>query len=353
MGLGKGRASQTSPAAKERLGQEAFIVGADGTVLLGPQGTIGRPLPVENFKLAQSNRSGWAIETWPDGQRYLTGYARGVGQDDYTDLGWTALVRQPLAAAYDNADVASREIFLWGVGFAALFSAFAWFAASLITRPLHAIADAAVRLRQGEPGVKIPQLGGAAEVADLSTSLRALVTSLTRTQDALSKMEDAACHDTLTGLPNRRLFDQYMEEVLSRSPVPYFAVLSLDLDNFKPVNDTLGHHAGDVVLRQVSARMLSCLRSNDLIARIGGDEVVIIVDAADGKEAPNLQEISERLIRAVNEPVLVSGKAVRIGCSIGITNAMRPGESVQDMPDRADAALYKAKAQGRNCAVAA
>ncbi|WP_312895247.1 GGDEF domain-containing protein [Microvirga sp.] len=339
--------------AQERLGLESYIVSSDGTVLLGPTNSIGQFLPINSLKLAQADGSGWAVETWPDGQKYLTGFARGAGQPDYAGLGWTILARQPIAAAFENADDASREILLWGVGFAALFSALAWFAASLITRPLHAIADAAVRLRRGEPGVEIPQLGGAAEVADLSTSLRALVGSLTKTQDALTRMEDAACHDTLTGLPNRRLFDQHMEEVLSRSPVPDFALLSLDLDNFKPVNDTLGHHAGDIVLRQVSARMLSCLRSNDLVARIGGDEFVIIVDEGRGKETPSLQDISERLIKAVNEPVLISGKAVRIGCSIGIANAMRPGESVQDMLDRADAALYKAKAQGRNCAVAA
>ncbi len=84
------------------------------------------------------------------------------------------------------------------------------------------------------------------------------------------------------------------------------------------------------------------LRSNDLVARIGGVEFVIIVGGTRGKEAPNLQEISERLIGAVH-----------IGCSIGIASAMKSGESVQDMLDRAGATLYKAKAEGRNCAVAA
>jgi diguanylate cyclase (GGDEF)-like protein len=330
-----------------------ILLGADGTVLLGPANIIGRPLPVESLKLAQSKGSGWAIETWPDGQRYLTGYARGVGQADYSGLGWTILARQPLQAAYENAQDASREIFLWGVGFAALFSAIAWFAASLITRPLHAIADAAVRLRRGEPGVEIPQLGGATEVADLSTSLRDLVASLDKTQNALSKMEDAAYHDTLTGLPNRRMFDEYLGKLVAATPAPDFALLSLDLDRFKPINDTLGHHAGDIVLRQVSARMLSCLRSNDVVARIGGDEFVIIVHAESGKATPSLQEVAERLIKAVNEPILTSGKAVRVGCSIGIANGLIPGETVQEMLDRADRALYQAKEQGRNCAVAA
>jgi diguanylate cyclase (GGDEF)-like protein len=208
-------------------------------------------------------------------------------------------------------------------------------------------------LMQREPGVEIPQFGGAAEVADLSTSLRALVASLDRTQNALSEMEDAAYHDTLTGLPNRRLLDQYTQDLVARSSPLDFALLSLDLDRFKPVNDAMGHHAGDIVLRQVSARMLSCLRSNDLVARLGGDEFVIIVHTADGKEAPNLHESAERLISAVNEPILISGRAVRVGCSIGIANALIPGETVQDMLDRADRALYQAKEQGRNCAVAA
>jgi diguanylate cyclase (GGDEF)-like protein len=209
-----------------------------------------------------------------------------------------------------------------------------------------------VRLRQGEPGVEIPQLGGAAEVADLSTSLRELVASLDKTQNALSKMEDAAYHDTLTGLPNRRMFDEYSGKLVTDTPAPDFARLSLDLDKFKPINDTLGHHAGDIVLRQVSARMLSRLRSNDVVARIGGDEFVIIVHKETGKHAPSLPEIAERLIKAVNELILISGRAVRVGCSIGMADGLIPGETVQDVLDRADGALYEAKANGRNCAVA-
>jgi diguanylate cyclase (GGDEF)-like protein len=201
--------------------------------------------------------------------------------------------------------------------------------------------------------VEIPQLGGAAEVADLSTSLRDLVASLDKTQSALSKMEDAAYHDTLTGLPNRRMFDEYLGKLTTDTPAPDFALLSLDLDQFKPINDTLGHHAGDIVLRQVSARMLSCLRSNDVVARIGGDEFVIVVHTETGKTASSLPEIAERLIKAVNEPILISGKAVRVGCSIGMAHRLIPGETVQDMLDRADGALYEAKAKGRNCAVAA
>jgi diguanylate cyclase (GGDEF)-like protein len=99
--------------------------------------------------------------------------------------------------------------------------------------------------------------------------------------------------------------------------------------------------------------MLSCLRSNDVVARVGGDEFVIIVHTEVGKMAPSLQEVAERLIKTVNEPILITGKAVRVGCSIGIANAQIPDETVLDMLDQADRALYEAKAKGRNCAVAA
>lgn len=89
------------------------------------------------------------------------------------------------------------------------------------------------------------------------------------------------------------MFDGYLKKFDSVTPVPDFAVLSLELDKFKPINDTLGHHAGDIVLKQVSARMLSCLRNNDVVARIGGDEFAIIVHTESSKTAPGLQEIAE------------------------------------------------------------
>ncbi|HEY0833400.1 MAG TPA: GGDEF domain-containing protein [Azospirillum sp.] len=336
---------------RDRRGLETFIVSADDTILLGPEGTLGQPLAVRSAATARTSGTGWAVETWPDGKTYVIGYAHSPGHADYQGLGWTVLARQPVEAAYAGATALRREILLWGMGFAVLFSAMAWFAAGWITRPLQAIADAAVRLRRGEPGVEIPQVTGAAEVMDLSRALRALIASLSDTQYALSRMEDEAYQDPLTGLPNRRFFEQYADALANRPGTQPFTVLCLDLDGFKPVNDTLGHSAGDAVLRQIGARLASCLRTNDVVARMGGDEFVIVINPVPGKKSPRVEEITQRLIDAVNEPVLVAGRVARVGCSIGIAAWPEHGATLPQVLEQADRALYAAKRTGRNRAV--
>ncbi|NYZ11795.1 GGDEF domain-containing protein [Azospirillum sp. RWY-5-1] len=336
----------------DRRGLETFIVGADGVVLMGPSGTVGKTLSIPSVAAARTQGIGWAVEPWPDGGTYVTGYARESGRPGYDGLGWTVLARQPAEAAYADAAALRQEIRLWGLGLAAVFSALIWYAAGLVTRPLRAIADAAERLRKGEPGVQIPEITrGVVEVRDLSRSLRTLVASLTDTRLSLAQMEDAAYQDRLTALPNRRFFEQYAESITAWKNGPPVTVLVMDLDGFKPINDTLGHHAGDAVLRQVAARIASCLRSEDVVARLGGDEFVVVISGELDKEPPDAEEIAGRLIASVNEPVLVAGQAVRVGCSIGIAVWPAHGATLFDTVARADEALYAAKRAGRNMAV--
>lgn len=336
---------------RERLGLETFTVAADDTVLLGPPPMLGHPLQVPSVAAARRKGIGWDVETWPDGTTYVVGYAHSPGHGNYEGLGWTVLARQPIEAAYADAVSLRQEILAWGAGFALLFSTFAWFAAGFITRPLRAIAVAAVRLRHGEPGVEIPEVSGADEVRDLSRSLRALIASLTDTQGALARMQDAAYQDRLTGLPNRRFLEQFADTLANRPETAAFTVLCIDLDGFKPVNDTLGHHAGDAVLHQVAARLASCLREEDLVARIGGDEFVVVINTGAGTKSPCIADIAGRLIAAVNEPVLVAGQAARVGCSIGIARWPDHGATLPQVMEQADRALYAAKRAGRNRAV--
>lgn len=336
----------------DRRGLETFIIGADGVVLLGPAGSVGGSLSIPSVAAARAQGIGWAVERWPDGGTYVTGYARESGRPGYDGLGWTVLARQPVADAYADAAALRREILLWGLGLAAVFSALTWYAAGLVTRPLRDIADAAEGLRRGDPGVQIPEITrGVVEVRDLSRSLRTLVSSLTDTRTSLAQMEDAAYQDRLTALPNRRFFEQYAESISAWKNGPPVKVLVMDLDGFKPINDTLGHHAGDAVLHQVAARIASCLRPEDVVARLGGDEFVVVISGELDKEPPDAEEIAARLIASVNEPVLVAGQAVRVGCSIGIAVWPTHGTTMFDVLARADEALYEAKRAGRNKAV--
>ena len=339
-----------------REGLTLHVVAADRTILLGDKGTLGSKLDLDSIGKAQAGQgSGWAVETWPDGRRYLTGYAFGNGHLDYRGLGWTVVARQPLDVAFAAADAQTRETVAAGVVMALAFSALGWFAARRITTPLQRIALAAERIRDGELDHRIPVVGGAAEIRSLSSSLNDLVESLTSQRTALERIEDIAYQDRLTTLPNRRFFEQYLEAATVRdgpggSPLTF---MYLDLDGFKPVNDRFGHDAGDVVLRQVGLRLASCFRSSDVVARLGGDEfAAVLVDTQGAAAGPNVDELAARIIAAVNEPVAVPGGSVQVGCSIGIARWPTDGADLESVMRRAAEALYTAKRNGKNCAVA-
>ncbi|WP_207004819.1 sensor domain-containing diguanylate cyclase [Trinickia mobilis] len=164
-----------------------------------------------------------------------------------------------------------------------------------------------------------------------------------------AKILHLARHDPLTGLPNRRELSERLGQLLARNAAnqaPPLAVMYLDLDGFKQVNDSLGHHAGDEVLAAVAARLRAMLRCGDgeLVARIGGDEFAVIVERA----APAMSEaLAERVIYRLSEPYLLStGETVGIGTSIGIAFAV-DGDSFERLMRRADAALYDAKTAGK------
>ncbi|MCJ2049402.1 EAL domain-containing protein [Methylobacterium sp. J-070] len=161
-------------------------------------------------------------------------------------------------------------------------------------------------------------------------------------------IEHMALHDALTGLPNRTLFRQDLDRAVRRAAsAPHrHALLALDLDRFKAVNDTYGHPKGDQMLCLVAERIRAAVRDQDTVARLGGDEFAVILSDIDG-EAETCR-ICERIIAAVDEPILLDGVAIDIGVSVGVALMPDDGATAEEIFQRADAALYEAKAAGRN-----
>ena len=162
------------------------------------------------------------------------------------------------------------------------------------------------------------------------------------------KLEQLATHDVLTGLPNRTLFatiaNQYLE--IAKREQREAIVMFLDLDRFKQVNDTHGHGAGDVLLQEVSKRISNTLRNNDIVARIGGDEFVVMLWNIDSVE--KAEEVLKRLIAAIALPVVTGHhKQIDIGCSIGACSYPKDGEQLDELIKKADISLYEAKERGR------
>jgi len=160
-----------------------------------------------------------------------------------------------------------------------------------------------------------------------------------------------ATHDDLTGLPNRALFRDWLQHTLARAErnqaeargQPMAAVLLLDLDHFKTINDTRGHAAGDGVLRAVAQRLQDSLRKGDTIARLGGDEFAILMEgfAAGGDAA----KVAQKILQSLEKPVVADGKEYRIATSIGISLYPADGEDGEALFKHADLALYQAKEQ--------
>jgi len=171
---------------------------------------------------------------------------------------------------------------------------------------------------------------------------------LTERKRAEQQMEYQVYHDALTGLANRRLFQEHLTLAIAlaqrkRRPV---AVLFLDLDHFKVINDSLGHTLGDALLREIATRLKTSVREGDVVARVGGDEFTIVLQELEKKE--DAAVMAQRVLRIVAEPIDVEGQRLYITTSIGITVYPDDGEDAETLLKNADNAMYRAKAVGRN-----
>ncbi|PIB54763.1 EAL domain-containing protein [Pseudomonas sp. 2995-1] len=177
---------------------------------------------------------------------------------------------------------------------------------------------------------------------------RGTATDVTEEVEARRRIEFLSQHDALTGLPNRTRLQAFLDAKLKTLPLleQPLVMLSLDLDRFKPVNDLLGHAAGDRVLNEVSSRLTDCVRHGDLVARVGGDEFVLILSDAGFQD--DVENFCKRLIVSLERAIRIDEQEVFISASIGIALAPNDAGNVTEMLRYADIALYEAKSAGRN-----
>jgi diguanylate cyclase (GGDEF)-like protein len=163
-----------------------------------------------------------------------------------------------------------------------------------------------------------------------------------------ARVEYIAYHDGLTTLPNRSLFSKLLDHSISQAHryQRQLAVLFLDLDHFKNINDTLGHEAGDQLLQEVAARLKSCLRESDIVARLGGDEFVIMLPELDVEKYT--ATVARKILAAIARPFVLAGQEHIVTASIGISTYPQNGLDEQTLTKNADVAMYKAKQEGKN-----
>lgn len=341
-------------------GVELTVLDGDGQHLLGPHLDEADLAALLAWRRTSRRVSGY-MERGSRHDGSLYGFATSEGYRAFAGLGWIVVARQPSAVAFAEVLRLEAMVGLLGLAGALVGCVASGLLAHRLTGPLRRLASEARSIAEGQGGT-LSRTYASAELAELSLALRALLRRLggayrelrdiRETMVAASAERDLyrelASVDPLTGLLNRRaLFDEAAAALVrvSASGRP-LALVSFDIDHFKRVNDTHGHAAGDEVLRWVAERIRALARQDDLVARFGGEEFLVVLPGAPLERAEAYAENVRRAVAAGSVPC--GGSAIRITVSAGCSALLAGETDLEPAIDRADSALYEAKAAGRN-----
>ena len=362
------RAAELLTPALREYGAEVLVVRDDGMVLLGPEQLIETRIDTPSLRLAAKGETGSMSETGPDGKVYFTGYSRTGADGDPASLRWSVLVRHSEDAALAGARVLERRMIWLSVLMAAVLAGSAVLLARRLTRPMDALSNAielaAHETDAGRPAPEIPVVAGFHEAQVLSQALRELVRSEEAHRQALETMnlqlestvalrtaelQALLLRDVLTGLPNRRALMETLPVAMERSARSGkpCALLFLDMDGFKAINDTHGHEEGDELLRQFGSRIAEAVRRTDTAARLAGDEFVVILENL--AHLGDAEDKAQSLLASLRQPYALKNDTVSVGASVGVALHL-PGDAadLEAWLARADQAMYVAKRGGKN-----
>lgn len=221
----------------------------------------------------------------------------------------------------------------------------AWLVVRRMTSRITMLSEATAQLTEKNFDVKIPEFRGEDEISKMGRAFQLMIEAL---KLHVNKLAYRADHDELTELPNRRLFLDRLDQAIKHAERSgrYIAVLFIDLDHFKEINDSLGHLIGDQVLIHVSHAIQTNMREIDTLARLGGDEFSLIIDSLEDIES--VSTIAEKLVALLQHPIWIDEHELYVTSSIGISIYPNDGEVPENLLRNADSAMYKAKNEGRN-----
>ena len=321
--------------------------------------TLNDPLLSNVVALVQQTGAKPEVRESADGQYYL-GLSRIRGPN------WHLVTVYPKALVQERAYENTRVILLGGlVGLVLELVLLAWIIRRQVAEPLARLSLAADSVAQGNLGVQLDASENH-ELGHLAANFMHMAARLRERDDALhsrahelehevaerrlseERMQQMASHDALTGLPNRSLLSERLNQALvaAERNQQIIAVLFIDLDHFKQINDTLGHDAGDQVLCQIAEKIAVLLRKSDTLCRLGGDEFVLLLPAIARTEDAML--VADKIIGSLAEPITLDDTSFRITPSIGISCYPADGQDTETLLKHADIAMYRAKENGRN-----
>jgi diguanylate cyclase (GGDEF)-like protein len=310
-------------------------------------------------KVAQQAGKEPEVGESPDGD-YFLGMSRIRGPD------WHLVTVYPKALLQERARASARVILLGGMaGLVLELALLAWIIRRQVAAPLTRLSQAADAVAMGNLGVQLDTSENH-ELGRLARNFTRMATSVRERDEALTararelehevaerrlseqRMQQMATHDALTGLANRTLLSDRLNQALASAQrsAHTIAVLFIDLDHFKQINDTLGHDIGDAALCQIADKISLLLRKSDTLCRLGGDEFVLLLPAISHNDDAVL--VAQKIISTLAQPIEVSGSSFTITPSIGISAYPDHGRDAETLLKNADIAMYRAKDQGRN-----
>ncbi|MGB9989268.1 bifunctional diguanylate cyclase/phosphodiesterase [Massilia sp. SM-13] len=202
--------------------------------------------------------------------------------------------------------------------------------------------------KSGEQYLEWLTMTAVRDQSGMTTHYVGVFSDITKVKESQEKLDHLAHHDPLTALPNRLLFHDRLHHAIQRVTRgnEQLALLFIDLDRFKNVNDTLGHHIGDELLQQVAKALSSKLRDGDTLARLGGDEFIVLLEDVDGQYGAS--QVAEKLVAMFEQPFMVAGHELFVTCSVGVSLFPADASDLNMLIRNADVAMYQAKARGRN-----
>jgi diguanylate cyclase (GGDEF)-like protein len=344
---------------------DIWILSSEGKMLLGPK-LNAIPFDPQQLASMKTARRGVFEDESTTGD-ILTGFAATEGFQTYPGLGWIVVTRIPASVAFASMNSAMRAALLLSSVLALVGVYLAWLIARNTAGPVRRLTAAAHQIGRNPETTMLPWLGGSKEFIDLSLSLRSLLRRLgvaerershaeerasdrSRVfQQTIASLREEANHDPLTGLLNRRAFLN-----LAGDAIPYYrryrrsvAILMIDIDFFKAVNDTYGHAGGDAVLREVADALTFSVRATDKVSRFGGEEFVVLLREVDVAET---SVVATKLRKAIETLTVAHGDdTIKVTASIGAAVVADVDTDILTLIERADLALYLAKNEGRNC----
>lgn len=346
----------------EKHDVQVFITNKNGEILY-PYQSIG----IVNPPKYDAQQTSYFLANWGTDQKYFTVNFPVVSATT-TDMGWHVVIRQPVNVALAEVHSLQKQIVILGSLFTLILLYVAYRIAGRFSTPIESLVQSARSVQKGNENVHFYSKTSIWEIKTLSKSLEGMKNTLLAQKHQLQsanenleakvkqrtlelsnandELEKLARHDVLTDLYNRRAFNEYLTSAFEQFQIDTahsYHVFMLDIDYFKQVNDRYGHDVGDFVLKTVAKILTSSIRKTDFVARLGGEEFVVIIS---NTETTVVKQIAEKIRKNVEATQILEQQCMTI--SIGISTVNEHDTSMHEVMTRADKALYLAKDKGRN-----